>query len=216
MRTIPNWFVIAMALLVFVLLVLHTYENNLKSDYVTVLLLIILIIVPILPQIRLFRYRDMEFEVSEEQVDKIQKSGENIPNTQIENDPYINYYNTLYEMGLRYNPSASLLMLRTEFEKAIRSLYDIKYHRLSKREQRHRTESTRHMLKLLTEDLKVIDKEAAKAIEQYLMFFNRVAHGEQVTFEDEGNFGTTIGVGVRILRYLYSLLEEEIRKEKSS
>lgn len=202
MKNTDRVYIVIFEIFILILLTLHTYHKNYISDYVTILFLVLMTIVPLIPKIEWLKYGPFETTLREQYLLELEEDVESIPEMEPVDDPYEDLYQLVYSIGLE-NVAAAILTIRVEVEKTMRLLY-----------QKHIDENKKNisLSKILTQLIheNVIDIEMKHGLLSWIDFFNQVTHGAPVILEDDTDFEIIVRSGIKIVKYLNSLLDEEI------
>ncbi len=199
MKPVPTWFIVFLEIVVLILLTLHTYQNQFISDYISILLIVIMVLIPVVPNIKFLKYGPLETVIGEEDVRDFEESVENIPDTTTQEDPYEIFRSQLYMIGAQH-VAAAVLAIRFEVEKVVRQLYEMKI---------EKPKSNPNLTLMLNELINsgVIDKDLKYGMKPFIILFNKTAHGEPVVLEDQTDFDIIVNSGIKILEYFYYLLQ---------
>lgn len=164
-------------LFIFALLVLHTFfENGIKIDTTTVLLLLLGLLIPYFPQIRKIKYGDFEAEISHAEVKDATKKVDEISQNK-DKDPLKQSEIDALKKVAETDLQLALAKARIEIEKKLRLLAEI----YLPKEKTHA--SLRELLIVLREN-KIIDQQLADALGSIIPIANRAVHGEVIAEGD--------------------------------
>lgn len=178
-KSLKSYKLLLMVSLIVSLLIIHgLWDTHFKVDNTTVLLVIILFLLPYLPLITKIKYGDFEATISHEEVKKIEKKIEQIPEKKLEqiNPEKKMELETLAES----DPTLALAKARIEIEKKIKLLTVIYLNK----------ENKYLSLRRSMEELKkknVIDQQLWSLLNDIITVANRAIHGENVGKKDIGN-----------------------------
>jgi len=167
------FFVIIIVALIF----LHGLSDNFfKIDNTTVLLLIIIVLLPYIPSIKKIKYGNFEAEITPEEIRKIEKKAEKIPEKKQKKvtSGKTNILKNLVET----EPALALAKARIEIEKRIRSLAQIYL-----KEKMPSNFSLTGLVRDLSEN-DVIEEPLEALLIDVITVANRAIHGEYVSKED--------------------------------
>lgn len=188
------------------LLIVHTFSllSSLLSvvvDTYSLLLIVILIFLPLIPNFKKIKWGEFEAEITSEEITKIDKSLSKIkPSTKSEVKGYTreevgdlaNYLFSLVEI----DPVLALAKLRIEMENVIRTIYKSV---IKKRAKRIESFSVSLMISELEQE-STIDKELLHNAKEVMMICNKTIHGGNIKLEDATHVVT---LGMTIMSYLY-------------
>jgi len=201
-----KWLIWILEIVTVILLAFHTYQNDFVSDYVSIMLLLLMALMPLIPKLKFFRYGSFEAQIGEAEVDRLAEGTKVLPEIKQPLDPFEDFDNHIYQLGF-HNLNAAIMALRIEFEKVMKELHSI--YKIKRPYKSYNTTLT-YLIKK-----KVIEKDAAEiGIRPYFVLFNRISHGEPLSLEDEKDWDSLARSSVRVLQYLYSLIEETKKSKK--
>jgi len=168
---------LSFVIVIVVLLVLHGLSDNLfRVDATSVLLLLILILLPYLKYVKRIKYGNFEAEITPEEVRKIEKQVEKIPEKK-QKKVTTEKPNILKDL-VESDPPLALAKARIEIEKRIRSLEQVYV-----KEKKKGKFSLTGLVENLSEK-EVIDEPLETLLIDVITVANRAVHGEYVSQED--------------------------------
>ncbi len=183
---------IVLTIAIVILILIHGLSENLfKIDSTSVLLLIVIILLPYIPSIRKIRYGDFEAEITPEEIRKIEKKIEKIPEkkhkkvTSVKQDVLKDLVET--------DPPLALAKARIEIEKRIRALSQI-YIKDKMRESFSLTGLVHDL-----SDENVLDERLESLLIDVITVANRAIHGEYVSKVDAVRL---LGIAQRVIEEL--------------
>lgn len=173
------------------LLILHTFpflKIDIIIDNTSILLIVILIILPFVPNLKRIKWGEFEAEIGTNEIRKLEESVkkikpiESIADVKFDKGP-IKGYNLEELKGLgihlfslaEYDPITALVELKSELEKIIRCTYEISYEREGKNKFLNTYQMASELVKkgVITNDTLISTNEAFKIC-------NKVIHGEKI------------------------------------
>lgn len=168
------FFVIIIAMM----LIHGLFDEYFKIDNVTVLLLLMLILLPYFHLIRKIKYGNFEAEIGSDEIRKIEKGIEELPEKS-EEDVIDSWKIDYLEELVENDPQLALAKVRIEIEKRLRSLEEIY---LSKNKIFFHS-GINGIIKRLKKN-EIIKSSLATSLNDVISVANRAIHGESVSKKD--------------------------------
>lgn len=184
-----NFFIVSVIIL---LIIIHGLSDNFfRVDSTTVLLLLILILLPFMPFVKKIKYGEFEAEITPEEVRKIEKKAEKIPEKK--QKKLTSEKENIFKDLVDTDPSLALAKARIEIEKRIRYLSQI----YLKEKDNNKFSLTGVVRDLSEED--VIDETLEGILVDVISVANRAIHGEFVSKDDAKRL---VGISEKIIEEL--------------
>ncbi|MCW8965400.1 MAG: hypothetical protein OQK82_01740 [Candidatus Pacearchaeota archaeon] len=204
-----TWKIIYYSIFLFLvlnILLLHL-AKIVQADYVTVLLLLLLLsIVLFVPNLRKIKWGEFEAEIDYDQVKKVEKKMENLPEIEEEKSdtPRKTYADTVYEEIYSVSKTDHILALaklRIELERILGKI--VSFHSPNNK----KLGLFRFIMFL--EDNNILDKSYISPLKDIIGMCNRAIHGEEVRKDIAYSI---IDIGVDLLERLYEEYEDLVIK----
>ena len=182
------------SILVFSLIILHgLFDSLFKIDNTTVLFVIILILLPYIHLIKKIKFGDFEAEITQKEVNKIEKMADEIPekkDKEIKTE-IVEQLNELVE----YDPNLALAKARIEIERKIKMLDSIYLKNKSK------SYNLRNLINELVRN-KIIDQNLGALLNDVITVANRSIHGDDVSKKNAVKLISIAGKAIQELDYV--------------
>ncbi len=199
----PLWTLLLISIIVILFFIHGLWDSIFKIDNTSVLLLLLLILLPYFPLITKIKFGDLEATITHEDVEKIEKKVEGIPEKDQEQ---INPEKKLELEDLAESePTLALAKARIEIEKKIKSLAEVYL------DKEIRYLSLKSLINKLKKE-KIIDKQLGSLLSDIITVANRAIHGENVS---KNNIGKLIQFAIRAIDELDFVVLNHVLKSES-
>jgi len=204
-------YLILIAFITLSLLIIHTFpffKIDIIIDNTSLLLIIILIILPFIPNLKRIKWGEFEAEIGTNEIRKLEESVKRIKpierktDMKFDGEKVIGYNKEeLKELGIHlfslaeYDPIIALVELRSELEKITQCAYEIFY----KKEGKNRFFNTYQMASELMKK-GIITNDTLISTNEVLKICNKVIHGQEIKPKTAQH---VVSLGLEILAALH-------------
>lgn len=209
MKISEIFYCIFMGVLIFNLLILHLLDL-INANYVTILFLVLLMVLPFLPKIGRIYFGNLAIDfISSKEAKEIKEETEQLlPESKFEEikekkSELDNIVDELIGLG-EYDFHFGLVAIRLRLEQLVREIFNSTMPNKLKYKQGIKW-SLRRMSKRL-EDKKIIDAMTYGLLKKVINICNRAVHGFKI--EDNENSEIFYEIAIKLVAYFYNLNEE--------
>lgn len=182
------------SVLIFFLIIMHgLFASSFKIDNITVLFVIILILLPYVHLIRKIKYGDFEAEITQKEVNSIEKMADEIPKKK-DDKIKIEIMGQLDEL-VAHDTDLALAKARIDIEKKIKILANIYLKKQSK------YCGLRNLIIELREN-KIIDQNIEALLIDIVAVANRAIHGDEISSKSAVKLINVAGKVIQELDYI--------------